>query len=480
MAHDFEEIYSFCEFVDRFMSLHNGVDLHQFDLLFIVYCESDLIDVGFRVGTWILQATRSNVERICLELNQVPPFTLPVGVWNCAFLRELELNLHTGTLILPNTSVSRIEILTLKRLRVSVDLLGKLILSCKWLKKLHLYDVYGFDELNINSSLLEHLQIDNFCLNGDGMKLKVSADRLKYLSILYKWGGVDHSLRLHAPRLERFYWSGNVFNYSYEGDFGSLKHADISIIPSPNFGDEYEAAFKRIMVRVLETVYGVSSLCVSDLAIKELSLSEVWQEFCNLRSLTLISKDLGLGNTIPSMVSLLNSTPYLDTLEIRLSCLDYSNDEDYEDSSDDGDSTEMISSYNAEYWEAQNLKFVDFLKNVEMEIDGEQNEIDLIKYLLKNAKELEKMTIFYSSNASPRLSVISRKLQHFQKVSSSIVFKVASTYGFKVLVSNYSSLWFLNWLYTSSSAADIHYADMLPPIALMLEYGTVFGISLLA
>lgn len=257
--YDDDEFYRFCEFVERFMSLRNGVGIHQFEVL--LKCE---IDVGFRVGTWILQATRSNVERICLELDEVRSFTLPIGVWNIASLRELELNLHTGKLTLPSTSVSRIEILTLKRLRVSVELLSKFILSCEWLKKLHLDEVSGFGELNISSSSLEHLQIDNLCFHS--LKLKVSADRLKYLSILYKSDRVNHSLRLHAPRLERFYWSGKVFNYSYEGDFGSLKHADISIIPSPVLGDK--TACKRIMVSVLETVYSVSSLRVSDLAIK--------------------------------------------------------------------------------------------------------------------------------------------------------------------------------------------------------------------
>lgn len=105
--------------------------------------------------------------------------------------------------------------------------------------------------------------------------------------------------------------------------------------------------------------------------------------------------------------------------------------DDDEDSSSDEDSIGisilskkkkigMTSSYNAEYWEAQNLKFVDSLKNVEMVINGEQNGVDLIKYLLKNAKGLEKMTIFYLYCASSRLSVISTKLQQFQKVSSSI------------------------------------------------------------
>lgn len=45
-------------------------------------------------------------------------------------------------------------------------------------------------------------------------------------------------------------------------------------------------------------------------------LSYAWQEFHNLRSLTIVSKDLGCE--IPSMASFLSSTPHLTTLEIHV------------------------------------------------------------------------------------------------------------------------------------------------------------------
>lgn len=93
------------------------------------------------------------------------------------------------------------------------------------------------------------------------------------------------------------------------------------------------------------------------------------------------------------------------------------------------------SSYSAEYWEAENLKFVESLKKVEMEINGEDSEVELIKYLLKNAKRLEEMTVFYSSKALPKLSAISQKLQQFQKVSSSIAVCLLPKKGLPIAVS---------------------------------------------
>ncbi|KAH7528006.1 hypothetical protein FEM48_Zijuj05G0026100 [Ziziphus jujuba var. spinosa] len=76
--------------------------------------------------------------------------------------------------------------------------------------------------------------------------------------------------------------------------------------------------------------------------------------------------------------------------------------------------------YSAEYWESHNLEFVRSLKEVEMEIKGKDSEMELIKYFLKNAKALKKMTILYPS-ALRRQSMISRKIQQFQMASSSIV-----------------------------------------------------------
>lgn len=82
-------------------------------------------------------------------------------------------------------------------------------------------------------------------------------------------------------------------------------------------------------------------------------------------------------------------------------------------------SQEKETSYDAEYWESRNLKFVDSLEEVEMEIHGNPSEIEMIKYLLRNAKALETMTILYSSKMLTRQYVVCRKLRQIKKASSS-------------------------------------------------------------
>ncbi|XP_060670773.1 uncharacterized protein LOC132800632 [Ziziphus jujuba] len=75
-------------------------------------------------------------------------------------------------------------------------------------------------------------------------------------------------------------------------------------------------------------------------------------------------------------------------------------------------------SHGAEYWESQSLPFVHSLKEVEMEIEGKNNEIELIKYLLKNARALKKMTILYKAVLCRESAI--RKIEEFQIASSRI------------------------------------------------------------
>ncbi|KAH7528734.1 hypothetical protein FEM48_Zijuj05G0103600 [Ziziphus jujuba var. spinosa] len=83
-------------------------------------------------------------------------------------------------------------------------------------------------------------------------------------------------------------------------------------------------------------------------------------------------------------------------------------------------SIKMEKSFSSEYWESQNLKFVHSLNEVDMHISGEHNEIELIKYLLKNAKSLKMLTIRFNTRILPcERSEISKKIRQFQVASSS-------------------------------------------------------------
>ncbi|KAH7528807.1 hypothetical protein FEM48_Zijuj05G0111500 [Ziziphus jujuba var. spinosa] len=312
---------------------HNEVALRQFE---------------FYVGNWILQATKSNAERIYLEFDSIQSFRLPSGVLDSASLRDLALNLGgNGLLKLPSTSCRKPEILSFQKLRISNKLLSEWILSCKSLKELNLVGVSGFNRINITSSSLEYLRIENINVTRI-FNIAVLAEKLEYLYMLWPFEtkSPTQSLTLYAPKLQNFIWTGHFSDYSYEGNFESLRYAD-TLIVSRNLG-----AQNQLIINGSVEAKVVSNSTPRFMAVKST------EEFCNLHTLTLLLDDL--ATTTPIAASFINLTPYLNLLREN-------------------------SSYNVEYWESQNLKVVNSLKEVEMEFDGEQNEIKLIKYLLKNA-----------------------------------------------------------------------------------------------
>ncbi|KAH7533049.1 hypothetical protein FEM48_Zijuj04G0088700 [Ziziphus jujuba var. spinosa] len=71
---------------------------------------------NFLSGNWILQETKSNAERICLEFDFIQSFRLPSDFLDSASLRDLELNLG-----------------------------GNGLLNCMSLKELNLVGVSGFE-----------------------------------------------------------------------------------------------------------------------------------------------------------------------------------------------------------------------------------------------------------------------------------------------------------------------------------------------
>ncbi|KAH7528791.1 hypothetical protein FEM48_Zijuj05G0109800 [Ziziphus jujuba var. spinosa] len=265
--------------------------------------------------------------------------------------------------------------LKLVALRVSLKF-DEWISSCKSLKKLCLDVVSVQNGLNISSSSLEDLILEDIVSSACDFNIKVSARRLKNLQ--------------------------------------SLCSADISVVFTPI---QHEALDNGIIGKVLRSMHRVSSMSIHDCSIKGISSQALLPEFYDLHSLTIIGTDF--GNKTPSIASLLNSMPHLNTLKIQET---HNGLFEGHFMSFSTSSQEKIC-YTAEYWESQNLKFVHSLKELEVEINGEQNEIELIKYLLKNAKAMKTISIHYSRYACSvprRLSEISRKIQQFEIASSSV------------------------------------------------------------
>ena len=66
-------------------------------------------------------------------------------------------------------------------------------------------------------------------------------------------------------------------------------------------------------------------------------------------------------------------------------------------------------SFKLEYWESQNLMFTNQPKIVIVELSDGGSDVELMKYLLKNTKELEEASIIYSPPVPTKLIIELKK-----------------------------------------------------------------------
>ncbi|KAH7528004.1 hypothetical protein FEM48_Zijuj05G0025900 [Ziziphus jujuba var. spinosa] len=267
---------------------------------------------------------------------------------------------------------------------------------------LHLIDVaFMDDELNITSSLLEDLAIEDVkgFLLGD-IYIKVSAESLQYLPIVWNGDPRKHPVfGMETPESALYthlHYMLQIFN-SFLGVDGfpitllkeiSCLYGVLIYQYSLDEIPHVKKSLLKLFKRYPKFHPSVSLITVLRLLLIEIFLQGRLPLFHNVHSLTLIRT--GLADEIPSRVALLNSTPHLNVLKIGLRRYGYS-------SYSLKQWFILRWRHNAQYWESQNLEFVHSVKKVEMEIKGKQDKMELIKYLLKNAKALEMMTIHYSS-----------------------------------------------------------------------------------
>jgi hypothetical protein len=81
-------------------------------------------------------------------------------------------------------------------------------------------------------------------------------------------------------------------------------------------------------------------------------------------------------------------------------------------------------SFKMEFWESQNFMFINQLKTVTMDLSNWGHDVELMKYLLKNTKELEMMAISYSLPMPTNLMI---GLMKYKKPSTKLIFSRKSS-----------------------------------------------------
>jgi hypothetical protein len=252
----------FNSFVDRFMALRclYGVRTERFQLRWSFFDQ----DEGNRVETWLQHVVNSGgVAVIRLKFIHPHPakrFALLLCVLRCNSLRVLEVDAGNAFLTLPSTLstdpyfATKLQFLHIASIKIEKDCnFGELISSFKSLKVLMLNEIRRVKSMTITSSSIEILFIRSIgCLLCD-IDIQ-QTDKLYNLQLIwFTRSSTSNSLKISAPNLQKFGWSGFVVDYYCMRDSPHLLHAVIGLhLPAQPRGNQ--ASTKDTLVKLLHSL----------------------------------------------------------------------------------------------------------------------------------------------------------------------------------------------------------------------------------
>ncbi|KAK9988355.1 hypothetical protein SO802_028594 [Lithocarpus litseifolius] len=451
--------FRFNNFVDRLLSRRSwrGEKIQKF---FLHWSFGELFEEEmYRIDTWLYHVVNLGVQYIAFQLI-TERFALPQCVLNCKSLVTLFIKTNNGILKLPSTSSApgfgintTLQALALISVRIEDDdCFGEWISQFKSLKELNLTRVSGKKSLSIHNSssplgcgidnslkklTLDSLQIEDDCFGewlshfkslkllyltrirgiksmsihnssidvlevkdcNDLVDISIFAEKLRQLYILwypYNNSSSFGSLKISAPNLENFRWGGHVVDYYCRGDFSHKLNLAIDLSLSDQL---YESSTKYYLHKILYSMQRAKVLTLRDEFVEVLfKYGCLPYLFDHLEHLAIVRMS-SFEDKIPALSSFLKETINLKRLVIL-------NDAKVANSMPSGKL-----SFKLEYWESQNFMFTNQLKIVIMELSW-GSDVELMKYLLKNTKELEEASIISSPAVPTNLIIELKKIAH--------------------------------------------------------------------
>lgn len=378
----------FKEFVNWvLMSRDGSIDITKFHLFGYNYPDDSTL---YR---WINIVARRNVQELFLNIISYSPFELPRYLMTCESLVSLKLCFDSPCILkLPaSAGFSKLKSLDLLRAEFSdYSLLQSFLLNSPLLEDLVMEACIfrDFEMLDISSSSLKNLIIHNAGVLDD-MEDEHSGDGLH-----------NCELMVACPNLVSFSLLGpSAPDYFFE-DLNSLHHVYIHLESKSEIPDYEECTYE--ICKILEGICITEVLKLSLGSLEFLdafATSEFFSiSFDNLKSLTIL---VGMDERhLQSLITLLNRSPNLEALTIYFEWCD---DDDWEIPEKDI----PCLTYN--------------LKTVELfEVEGNDNELELMRFLLKNGQVLQKMKINWVTGHNDPGEIIP-KLKKFPRSSTAVV-----------------------------------------------------------
>ncbi|GAY68325.1 hypothetical protein CUMW_263240 [Citrus unshiu] len=351
---------------------------------------------------------------------------LPRCLVTCESLMSLKLDFgnreHQGVLNLPTCAgfnqlksldLQHVEILDISTTSLKYLTIDEFLLSepkglrsceviCESLEALKLHFGWGID----NSPFLENLIMDS-CRFPDLRILDISSASLKSLTLdRIEFGGDEfgsYKLKIACPNLVSF----NIFalllpDITLEG-LNSLQNTFVFLEDIGEHMEDIEICHR--LSKILNGLCGVEVLKLSSTLYEILnaSLEEgsyFSASFNNLKSLILCVTMAEW--TVPLIIRLLNRSPNLEALTIYFDAGEYFDE-----------------------WKISNkaiLCLTCHLKTVDLvEFKGHENELELVRFLLKNGHVLQKLRISWLEDVYNRREIISRIMKFPRSSSTNIL-----------------------------------------------------------
>ncbi|KAM5559442.1 putative F-box/FBD/LRR-repeat protein [Rosa sericea] len=329
-----------------------------------------------QVTDWIHKAVRCNVEVLDIDFCALPPlFVMPSSVFVSQSLRSLSVHLHGVILQAPSSSLlCNLHYLKLSEIKIVDECFFKWIsCSCKCIKELQLDQIRGLPKITIESSSLKLFKV----WSKDLFHLNIFGDKIEDIHITWrkfypppsrKW------LNISAPNLKNLKWEGNLMNIQNLGILMSLEKAVVFLESAVN---EFDNVSKVICSISRAKVVILNEWTIKAL-LREYIIPTSLDDLCCFGvELKNLNDDL-----VPAVVSLLREMPNLNTLQIQCSPRS-------------SVANSRCSGIDMGFWKLQNLAFIYQLKEAKLWLSNGSNGIELAKYILEHAQNLEKMVIFH-------------------------------------------------------------------------------------
>ncbi|KAL5721574.1 hypothetical protein ACHQM5_005200 [Ranunculus cassubicifolius] len=368
--------FKFKDYVSQFIGCRDGSNVHSFRLV----VDDSIVPY---IQLWILYAVQHNVKRLEVIVRSGNLDSLPCSLFT------------SRTLIVMCLSDIHLE------LPVVVEFPLLKVLD---LRKVRWSDVSQTNQLISNCPRLESLVLILCSWNKFNNSLVISSPKLK---MLVSTPAHDlQEVKISCPDLYDCQYSGYPPDISSE-TLSSLLIATLRFIPLENFQESQNVTTQRV-TKIFLGLHNVLHLVLGQFTLESLSKNQdlfthIQIQLCSIKLLQL--DVFSAENQVEFVASLLSIFPNLQILHVSFK---------------EPGPLAWLLNLEGHYQPKTSSDLGALFYITIKELKGNDNELYLVRHLLKNAKVLLNVEISYSRDLDedePRRSVIGKKIEQFVKAS---------------------------------------------------------------